>query len=176
MTESNRSPFYRFADTVGDGSGIKDHVGNYTSPTDILMAPPAARTFYVERLIVFVEDVGTIDPGKYGTDIVLVNGVTVALKDDKGVILDLTDGKPIMTNAQWGRFCYDMDVMELAEQPGQGPPPGRGHSAMVVRWSFFKGGAPLVINGARREYFAITLHDDFSDLVSQTFMLQGNFV
>ncbi len=158
---------FRYLDTVGDGSGTKNAVGDYSSSaTKFLIKPPSDETFIIERLIVSVEDGGSFDAAKYGNGITLTNGMHVHEEVNGVQKLDLIDaggGQTIKTNADWGALCYDADVKTW----------GTGNQVLLVRWTFSKAGAPVRLDGAIGEELTITLNDDFSALVDHRFMAQG---
>jgi hypothetical protein len=157
--------FVRYVDTIGDGSGDKQAIGDYsgTSETVFKFAPGAGQVARVHRLMLQVEDVGTFDSAKYGNGITLANGISIATHDSTSELIDLTDGLPIKTNADWGRICYDVSVLTF----------GQGNEHLIARWTFSKAGAPLRLDGDLGQYLGITLSDDFSGLVAHTFCLQG---
>ena len=103
--------------------------------------------------------------GKYGTDITLTSGIHVRVHDsDDSVHADLTAADPIITNAQWGALCYDINVDKF----------GTGNNgSMIVRWTFSNAGAPVTLSAG--EYLAVDLEDDYSGLVKHTFMAQGYY-
>ena len=158
-----KEPLFRYVDTDGDGTGTKNAVGNYASAAETFyIAPPATKVFYIHRLIVTITDAGAPDSGKYGNNIVLTNGILASVTNNSTEI-DLCDGVPVKTNADWGRMCYDMKPDTF----------GAGNDSVTVRWTFSKSGQPLILAGDRSDQFTITLNDDFSDLIGHYFMIQG---
>jgi len=155
---------FRYLDTDGDGTGTKNAVGNYATATDFYIEAPTAvgSTYVIARMLVHIEDCNGLDTGAYGNGITLTNGITVTVKGEDGnTVLDMTDGVPIITNADWGRQCYDTMLSNY----------GAGNDYISVRWTFSKAGSPLVLN--HRHKLCVTLHDNFSGLVDHYFMVQG---
>jgi hypothetical protein len=155
--------FARYLDTNGDGTGIKLATGNYSS---------AAEQFYLQRLIVYIEDAlsGQLDPDEYGAVATLTNGILVQVRDSsETVITDYTDGIPIKSNGQWQRVCFEVTSLS-----------GASNASLAARWQFnefvpkgyeYEGETPLVLTGG--EKLVVTVNDDLTGLISHTFMAQG---
>lgn len=170
-------PFFRFLETIGDGTGDKNAVGDYSvTPQNFLYRHPADSdvTCELSRLIVEMGDGGpgggeggaSISSGYGVSPDPLVNGIVITLLNPNGSVLrDLTDGIPIKTNADWARFCYNESLLDFKGIPGQGP------DALQARWDFRETGHGLHLK--RGGEFVIALHDDFSALTAHTFNLQG---
>ena len=155
---------FRYLDTVGDGSGTKDAVGNYAGAVEeFKIVPAAGEVMRIHRLIVSAIDTTGMDADKYGNGITLTNGIFVKTKNASGTILDLTDGEPILTNGAWAHLCYDADVKTW----------GSGNDHLVVRWTFSKSGAPIRLVGDDGEYLSVDLNDSFAGLLGHFFMVQG---
>jgi len=138
--------------------------GDYSIVADTfkLTANTSSQKLYIKRMIIYIEDVGGFDSGKYGNNIVLTNGIQVGVYDSGGsMLLDLTDSKPIMHNAEWAAMCYDISLSSF----------GTGNESMAVRWTFGKSGRPLALSSG--QYLAVNLNDDFTGLVSHNFLAQG---
>jgi len=154
----------QYLDDAGDGSGVDSAVGNYASVAkDFFIQPPAGRKYVLSRGIFTVEDSGGFPSGGYGASSVLTNGITAQVTDsDLNVIDDLTNGVNIKTNAQWGSLCFDTEIKTW---------PGGGNNYLLVRWTFERDGAPIVL--VNRQRFVLTLNDDFSFLIAHRFMVKG---
>jgi hypothetical protein len=165
------SNLYRYLDTVGNGSGTKNHIAaTYAATQGIAkIAPEPGSVFKIHRMIVSLEDTSGMIAGGYG-DIgsPLSEGITVKVGNRDGVKLDLTDGVPIKTNSGWGRLCYDVDIKSWGTTPT--------NELLVVRWTFSKSGAPIVLNGRKGEYLYVTFDDDLDELISHYFLVQGTIV
>ncbi len=167
-----RRPLYRFLDKNGDGTGETDASEDYSDTglglTEFYITPMADEVMRIERIIPFLQDTGPLDADFYGHDITLTEGVNLQicrgpLGAGREVVVDLMDGQAVLTNAGWGKLCYDVDISEF----------GREDNVLHARWSFFKAGQPLQLDGAKGERLSIILNDDLSDLVSHAFMVQG---
>ncbi len=156
--------FYRFADTVGDGSGTVNAIGTYAAAAEeFILSPPAGKVYEVARMLVTVEDTGALDADKYGNNVVVAKGVVIT-GQSKGTAIEITDPNFLInTNAGWGAYCYDADRV----------PWGVGNELLLVRWTFSKAGGPIVLDSRAGDFIKITLNDDFDDLVGHWFHFQG---
>jgi len=154
----------RYLDTNGDGTGSKEATGNYAGGEEIFyLQPPAGEVYILERMLVYIEDNGSFDSGKYGNNITLSNGIEIFVNGDSGVISDLTDGLPIITNAHWGRQCFDTALSTY----------GSGNQSLAIRWTFSKAGVPITLRGNQNERLEVVLNDNFSTLHDHAFLIQG---
>lgn len=163
----SKTPMFRFLDTVGDGSGSAEaNVNGSVTPVVFKMQPAAGEVHQIHRLIVHYRDTGAFDAEKYGNGIIATNGVLVQILNtaDDSVKTDLTGGLPILVNAHWARLSYDVRIDTY----------GTGDEYLTARWTFSRSGGPLSIS--EDEYFAVTIQDDFRNLVDQSYMLQGRVI
>ena len=149
----------RFLDSNGDSTGIKDFKGNYSStPTKALYRPQNGKNAYINRLIIYIADGGTVDAGYYGNSITLSNGIEIKHeKQDGTLIRNITDGQPIKTNGDYAKFGFQISDISF----------GSGLNYVHAVLTFEKNGAPLTI--APDEQLAIYLHDNFTALRGHTF-------
>ena len=159
------APLHRYADTAGDGSGTKQAIGDYSGAvTPFFVAPPAGKIFRVHRMIIHIRDANNWRAERYGNlAAALTNGIAVWRRSTVHPDIELTDGIPIKTNADWARMCYDAETTTY----------GAGDDYLRVRWSFDKAGRHIELNGTAGDQASIELNDDMTGLVEQTFMLQG---
>ena len=159
-------PISRFLDTNGDGTGTKNAVGNYASPTEFYIQPAAGTIYRIARMIVTIEDTTGFTATEYGnTGGALANGVTVQTKNDSGAITDWTDQQPVTVNSEWGKMCYDVDLKSW----------GAGNEILVARWTFERSGQQIRLDGddANNERFVVSLNDDLTGLIQHYFLVQG---
>ena len=152
-------------DYLSNGSTIHA-VGNYATPESFrITCVSGSRKLHIYRMIVYWEDVGGAKSGKYGTDLVLANGIHVHAKDSEDALLqDLTGNNPVMTNAQWSGLCYDVVI----DKYGSGQ-----NGSLASRWTFNNAGAPISLSAG--DYLEVELEDDYTGLVEHTFMIQGHY-
>lgn len=152
---------FQFLSNGSTTNAVGDYEGAVSKFT---IAPGPKQVFEAYRLIVYIEDAGAPDSGKYGNNVTLTNGIRVLVRDaDDVIVLELDGGDAVKTNAQWSALCYDVSVLNW----------GSGNDSVTVRWTFAKSGNEVRIDGSKGHYLSIELNDDFSDLVKHTFMLQG---
>jgi hypothetical protein len=153
---------YRVLDTNGDGTGTKNAVGNYSSTPTVFYIQDTTKTFYVNRMLIQLEDAGAFATNDYGAGTGLTNGISINIYDSTGAVLnDLTDGIPIKSNNDWARVCYDLKLENWAT----------GNGAIHARWTFANAGHPIILKQGDR--LGLTLNDNFTGLVSQYFKVQG---
>lgn len=161
-------PIYRYLDTVGDGSGVKSAVGDYSSAlTRFRILPPAGALFILHRVVIQIRGAGTSDwpMGDYGPRGPLANGIEVKTRRDGVDLVNLSDNRPVDSNGAWGALCYDVNRQRSGV--------GTQDQFVDVRWTFAKAGQPLALSGDEAEDLVFELNDDFSTLDSHTFMVQG---
>lgn len=158
---------WQFASANGDGTGESDFVGDYSgAPAYFYIQPPVGEEYYLSRIMVQITDQGSFDANLYGNGVALVNGITIEIKrgGPTGTVLkSLTATKPIKRNADWGRFCYDVDVKTW----------GSGPQVLVARWTLAKVGAKVRLRGTDQQCLVFTLNDSFTALIDHTFNIQS---
>lgn len=165
---TQREYISRILDTDGDGTGTKIATGNYADGgsglTIFKIEPAAGEVFRLSRILIHYADTGPVNNGDvYGNGITLTNGITVTLTDAFGTDVSLTNDTPIMTNNEWGRFCYDINITDFSS----------GSNYYQARWTFSRGGQFLRLVGDEGHVLKVTLNDDFTGLDDQTFVVQG---
>lgn len=147
---TTQTPVYRFLDTAGNGTGVKNAISS-TVPLTFYLQPPAGAVYNITRLVATVEDSAVSDATLYGA-VLITNGVTIR-RVSGSTIITLTDGVTIKTNTQWARFCevktVTTQLQAVCELDG------------------------LRLNGDRSERLEVILNDDFSGLDGHYFMAQG---
>ena len=171
--ESRGAIISRALDTVGDGSGTKNAVGDYSGGVEeFMIAPAAGEVFLIQRMIVSYK--ASASPAwqstLYGQNIPLTNGVEVESQNSGGVNYTLTDpDHPILSNADWAGYCYDFTLFSFGSGPDQA----------AIRWTFAKSGSQVRLDGAHGDKLVVKLNDDFSGsgadsgLTDQHFVVQG---
>ena len=157
---------YRFADTVGDGSGTKNIIADYSTPTPFMVKPPATQIYRLERMIIHIEDDAQVTAEKYGGLAALTNGLKIRVMNSDGVVLDLLNGLTIKSNGHFGKYCYDVNILDFAV----------GNKMVSSRWTFSKSGRPLDVSGYGGEFLEILAQDDFQGLIDNSFQVQGYIV
>lgn len=160
---------YKWLVEEGNESNV-EAVGDYSSggqgATSFVYEVPVGFELHLARLIVTIEDGAGMRAERYGgLSSALTNGIIVeSLTSEDVVDMDLTDGHPVKTNADWASFCYDAQVLSW----------GAGDELLVARWSFDRAGQPFVVPAG--EHFTVRLQDDMSGLIAHRFVIQGLLV
>lgn len=162
-TGTQKTLLHQILSTNGDGTGTISAIGNYASAaTEFYIQPAAGVVYRIARMIPHVVDAGSFDAGSYGNGITLTNGVLVQQKHDAVIDVNLTP-LAILTNVDWGRYCFDIKVSTF----------GLGNESLGARWTFAKYGQYIRLVGDNNDRFTVILNDDFTDLVDQTFVVEG---
>jgi len=141
---------------------VVDFIQNYATVADYaVIAPPADSLFLIHSINIAIE-CSVIAPGsgQYGNVTALTNGLAFEIADGTGLIATLTNGQPIKVNGDYARYSATVDALTF----------GNGNTFVKVAHVF---PVPLLLDGAEGQYFRISLHDDFSGLVSHTFYVNG---
>jgi len=162
-----KRPLFRYADTVGDGTGNPDAIGDYEgNPTDFKIKPNPGEIIRLARAILLVEDSGSFDSGFYGNGLTLTNGLRPYFQTN-GVRRYFVSGgqPPILTSGDVAGFCHDLELRTW----------GAGNQFLTARWTFTKAGIYFRVVGDTEDEFGIELSDDFSGLEKHRFMMQGYY-
>jgi hypothetical protein len=147
-----------------NAQGSEQANGNYSGDSTEFFYSRSDRSVCLRTLLVAIVDNGAFSRDGYGGTSALTNGIGVRIKEGDNVILDLTNSRPIKSNAAWGFFAYDE----------WNRPVGPGDGAMVVRWRFaVSTGADIKLLPGQR--FVVELNDDFTGLLAHLFLLYGTF-
>ena len=159
--------FTRFLDTDGDGTGTIDAIADTSGAADEFLFTASARCI-VARMLVSVSDTAGINAEEYGNlGGALANGITILVRDGNDVtLMDFTGQAAIKTNAEWGAYCFDVDVKSWSNAPV--------NELLVVRWTFEKYGTHLILNAG--DDFVVTVNDDMDGLLSHRFLLEGHYI
>jgi len=78
----------KYLDTVGDGTGEINAIGDYSSaPVDFFYSPNANEVVLLNRVIITIEDGGSIDSGGYGNNSSpLTNGIVAIFKNREKIL------------------------------------------------------------------------------------------
>lgn len=164
-------PIYQFLATTGKGgtTGHSNAVGDYSTATgtsgeSFIIKPPVGEAYHIERMMIHIQDTGAFAAEEYGSlGSALDKGVTLRIATSTGTIHDLTGANPVKANAQWGRHCYDVRVDTWSV----------GDEFLSARWTFWKNGYPLRLDGDRGEYLEVYLQNSCTGLVAHDFFVGG---
>ena len=141
---------------------INANANGATTPVVYSLDPAQLGLSYVRvtRLLIHIEDVGTIGAEEYGARSTLTSGVRIQYTKD-GTTYDLDGGEGVKSNADWSRCCYDMTNQSF----------GAGNNFVAVRWTFTKSTEPLLLRSG--DTLDVTIQDDLTGLVRHSFFAQG---
>lgn len=142
-----------------------DGTGTHTmeNPFRFYIEAQAGQILRIARLLVHIEDGFGWSAANYGNlGSALTTGITLHTEDANGSqVLNLTNDDPVKSNADWGKFCYDVAYVNF----------GAGNDFLQARWTFAKSGVPVrLIEGER---LVITVNDDMAGLAAHNFVVQG---
>ena len=146
-------------DIADDGTGTH----TVLIPSICKITPPSNKIYNITRLLIVIRDNSNITAANYGGVSTLSNGVQVRCMRGNTVLANLTNSHPITGNVEWGTFAFDVEDHTF----------GSGDNFTLVRWSFFKSGNPLVLDGLRGDSLEVWINDDLSSMTGHTFVIQG---
>jgi hypothetical protein len=161
----------RFAETVGDGSGGQNAIGNYTNggvtplgATEFKLTAQSNEHISIERMIVSIVDGAITNADAYAGAGVLSNGIKLYVTDSLGATqYNLTDPDiPVTTVGDWAHYCHDLTIWA-------GLAGGDDHA--TVRWTFARSGKPVVLLPGWS--INVLCQDSFATLTKHRFLLQG---
>lgn len=162
------TPFLRFLDTNGDGTGTITGVGNFSVvPRALYIQPPATHIYVVNALKLHISDGGTFGQLDYGNIAAgtIVNGVKIQYLRGATIIADFTTQAPIIDND--GLLHYANDLQQVNWAGG-----ADSLSANLLAEIF---GIGLSLNGSLNESLRIYLNDNFTGLVDHHFVAYGYY-
>ncbi len=160
MTIGSKRPINHFLATDG---GVFEFTGDYSgvNATRAKITADARHRVHMVRMIVLIRD-GGITPSKFGGIAALTNGISFSL-DAGGETLEDISIIPIKSNADFGRYCYDMTIDRT----------GAGDDFVLVRWSFDKAYGADAVTLEPGMSLEMHLDDDLTGLTDFTVLIQG---
>lgn len=159
----NRFPINKILDTVGDGTGIKNAVGNYSvNPQAFKLVVPSRENYTLSNMIIHIAGLGAFSHTGYGNITEgLANGWSIKIAKD-GELKDFYEGVLIKNN---------QDIEGISGNIHHPAFDGAGNSISITI-SFDHYGMPFYIREG--EYIEILLNDNFSSLTKHQFLIQGH--
>lgn len=165
----NRKHIMKVLSSNGDGTGTSNAVGDYSvTPLSLRYEANndgASEIIYIERMIVKIQDTGTLDADTYGNGISLTNGIRVYIRNSADTILEELTSYPITSTGDWAGHCHDATHHAF----------GVGDEILSVRWTFARSGLPVILKATEGEYLEVYLNDNFTGLVEHKFIIQGHY-
>lgn len=160
----------RFADTVGDGSGTINAIGDYSGTPTIFKVEAGTEHIDIARMVISYEAATLNSTAQYGSGAALTNGIDVFVQDaDGNIIYYLTDeNHNIKRNPDWPELCFDFNLYTGFAS---------GDDFVVVRWTFARSGVPVELLPGWA--LCVLLQDNMTTggalLTHQHFLVQGRF-
>jgi hypothetical protein len=156
---------FQYLDKNGDESGDIEAIGNYSSTADdFFIQPPNGKVYQIHRLIVSIQSSSVIAALKYGSLAALANGIKIYTTKGPDAVEKLINKAPIKTHDDWGGICHDSIALNYGSVAGK---------SVSVRWSFFKSGTSIWLNGDLNHKLILRLNDNFTGLSAHRFYAQG---
>lgn len=149
--------------TDGLGNGITNMVQEM--PAEYFVKPPLGFAYDLERVNIYILDMGNFRADFYGSSIALENGIHVSVKSgkDNSVLLNLTP-YGIRLIGDWHLVAgVDMHYTDFKVGTNQ---------IASVRWTFTKGGSRLILRGGI-EYLSFDCRDAMDFLLAHVAQAQG---
>ena len=153
----------RFLDTNGDGTGTVNAIGNYAAAADdFYIEPGAAEHYHISQLSIAIEDNANFRAEFYDAVSAVANGVQVIRKQNAvETVMTLV---PVTNQGRWGIYADRYNDITY----------GSGNNFVIFHWEFSNANVDLVLDGATNDQLIVRLNDDFSNLVSHYFNVQGH--
>lgn len=152
---------FKTLDTVGNGSGTKNAIGDYSaSPTQFKLVCPANHAYTIEMMMIHISSATNFTLTGYGSLAALTNGVVIGATVG-GVTNTLNAADPFKSNDDWAHVSAFVNHLTFV---------GSGDS-LAIPFSIGDFGTPLVL--AAGDSLFVTLNDNFTGLTSQHFIAHG---
>jgi len=163
--------FYQRLDTVGDGSGDTNmNVDGSSTPVIFRVKPDVGEALNLSRIMIYVQDSGTMDAVKWGNGIVMSTGIEFRQKQGSTTTNIL--GFNVLSSGEMTSVCHDITHEKF----------GSGDEFISWRWTFTKAGLFLKTQGSGRrtsegegDEFQVVINDNFSGLEAMYVMAQGYY-
>ena len=159
---NERNRVIQYVSTNGDGTGTIDMNLQNVTPTHYFVEPADNEIYVLERMLVVIIDSAFTNANTYGA-VTLATGISITLENGDGeTLVDFTPVNLTKT-VHWTHLAgVDVDVSDSG-----------GDDGLSIRWTFTKGGEPLIIDGSQDEFLRVTCNDDMRGLVEHRMTVQG---
>jgi len=128
--------------------------------------PASGFYWHIERMIIYIEDVGAPKITEYGSAAALTNGMRLYVTRGGAAgaeTLDVMGGGVAKANSDWASFCYDVTLSA----------PGSGNGIALFRWTFGHSGDSIVLDGARGDKLVLLNRDQLNVLIDHRCHIHG---
>lgn len=160
----------QFLTVNGDGTGTANMIGDYSGAIEeVFISPPEGETIVLISGSLHLKAPGRFDPGGYGPNGRLINGVHPFIEYDGNLITSLSGGSRMFANSEGVQVGQDEFVW-------QGLNPAMDISALTIRFNFRDSfGAPLYLTNPLQR-FVFSFNDDFTSFIHHGVIVQGFFL
>ena len=149
-----------------DGATFNANVDYSSEAAEYKIKPPSGQMYVLARMLVHIFDNGLLSASGYGVLSALTNGVKMKYIRSGITHYLIPVLTPVHTNADWAGQCFDVEYS----------PYGAGNdNYWHVRWSYYKNGAPIELNGNKGDELIIDLNDSFVGIIEHWFRFGGIF-
>jgi hypothetical protein len=169
MAVFTRAPLIQFADSVGDGTGSIDAIGDYSGgEASFKLIPPPGLVYVFEKFHIIIADVGTMDSGGYGNNGAnpLTNGVNFEVRRNGATLVDFTGGRKIKTNSEWAMYFDELVRYDF----------GSGDEYLVIRLDEARLKWPRWLDSRTGDQMHFTVNDDLTFLTKHRCLGLGNII
>ena len=155
------SPLIKYLDTVGDGTGNKLAIGDYsTNPTAFYLKPATGTVYVINMFIIHLTGTGQFKHDTYGPISELPNGLLITAGRGNIDTLDILDGLPIKSNRHFTRLTSSVTLIKWDGEPA---------SSLVCSYKATDFGTNLMLDGTEGDYLKVLCRDNFTGLTGQRF-------
>lgn len=151
--------FIQDLDTAGDGTGSTNGAQNFAVPTDFMITFNTKHVTIDTFAVAISDDAAFTNATNYGAGAAVTNGVLVTYRSKDVATYNLFGNKVMTQNRHW---VESMDESSLVDWKNK-------DSTLVSVVKFI---TPISLTQAG-DFFKVTLRDNFTFLVSQTFTVSG---
>ena len=150
----------QYLSTVGDGSGIVNANGNYTTPEIFFIQPAADEVMSIEKLIVHLTNGGALAIGSYGALSALPNGIDIVVTNEGSVSRSIVP-EVIKTNGDLLHLGPDSSLYNFTASI----------DAIIATLDF--GEKPVILDGSQGHKIEVLLSDNLTGLTDHHFIAHG---
>ncbi len=157
--------FVQFLSTNGDGTGVINAVGDYTTPEIFYIKPTNDEVIEIDRLVIHILDSGTLPVGEYGgLGSALTNGIDIQVTNARSISRSIL---PSVIKSNVGLLHLTDLGFSLVSFTG-------GIESITAVFDCKNGrGRCLILDGSQDHKLEILLSDNFTGLVDHHFIAHG---
>ncbi len=155
---------HQFLTVDGDGTGISNAIGDYSSVEEIFYIQPAIdEVMVIHEILLHIVDSGAIAATGYGGMSALTDGLDVLITNANSPRLSMLPGL-IKENVDF-MHC-GLGAFNLVNFTG-------GIDSIIASFKTVNFGAPIILDGSQEHKIEVVLNDSFVGLVDHHFIAHG---